>query len=370
MGNHKKTTYLLACGLLVALMIISLPAGAVNGTISIAYRGSGGYYIGDTIIFDGHNSFSNITLIRLTGPDLPPGGVPIYDLNADVGSGTIIPGDTSGSWKFAWYTGTIRGIEKLQTARYTLTVFDNTYPEKIASTSVLLKKPEFYVIATPDVAGFGDYVQLTGTVENGVSSANFDITDEGGDLVYSYKSSISSSGYFHKGFYIDTPPGEYTITMSSPSVRTTYRTYLTVKARATPTDVPEGMVSESGTITSGATIPASPLPQATQSTIDSLGSLSVISSPLGATVYLDSEIQGQTPIELAPVSSGNHIVEIKAPGYQTFLVQVLVNAGETKEVNTVLQKSLASTPLSIVTVIAGIIISLALILATIRRRIP
>jgi len=301
---------------------------------------------------------------------MSPCFVPIYDLNGDAGTGSVIPGETAGSWKFAWYTSTIQGIEKLQTARYTLTVFDKTIPDKTATTSILLKKPEFFVVAIPSVAGHGDYVQLTGSIEKGVTSAHFDITDVSGNRVHSYDTSVSSSGYFNKGFHIDMPPGVYHITMSSPSVRTTYRSYLTVEPKKSPAGIPETTIPVSQAPEPDAARPVSPVDSSPSMATGGTGSLLVTSSPLGATVYLDSTIAGQTPLELAPVSSGSHLVEIKAPGYLAYSVQVQVDAGEAKEINAVLLKPSASTPVAPLTIVCGILVSFALVVLAIRRRTP
>ncbi|MCK9580832.1 MAG: PEGA domain-containing protein [Methanoregula sp.] len=351
--------------LLAALVVIALPAGAVNGTISIGYRGSGEAYIGETIVFDGINTFSGTTLARITGPGLPPEGVPIYNLNGKAGSGNSIPVDSTGSWKFGYYTGTIRGIEKLRTARYTITVFDNTCPDETAEVSVLLKIPAFYVVASSSTAIYGDYVQLTGYAERDVTSVNFIITNEAGNIVNQYDSSVSSSGYFNRGFHVNMEPGVYTITMTSPSVRTTSSNYLVVET------VPGQAASPVPAIPGSATIgPGPAVPPVTEPVDTGTGSISVTSSPLGATVFLDSAMMGQTPYELDQVSSGNHLVEIRAPGYQTYSEQVTVRNGDAKNVSTILSKTSASTPLSPCTVLGAMLVSLALILATVRRRIP
>ena len=370
MTNYRMKNQVVLGILLAVIMIIVIPAGAVNGTMSIAYRGSGGYYIGDTIIFDGQNTFGNVTLIRISGPDLPAGGVPIYDLNGAAGTGTVIPGETAGSWKFAWYTSTIRGIEKLQTALYILTVFDKTYPDKTATATILLKKPEFFVVAMPSVASNGDYVQLTGSIEKAATQAHLEITDENGNLVHTYDTSVSSSGYFNKGFHIDMPPGVYHVTLSSPSIRTTHTSYLTVESPPGPASVSKPAIEGSPAPETGAAKPVSPIPSAPVTVPDGSGSLLVKSSPLGATVYLDSTIAGQTPLELPVVSYGSHLVEIKAPGYQAYSVQVQVDSEETKVINTILLKHSASTPVGPLTVVCGILISFALAGVASRRRTP
>ena len=51
-----------------------LPAYADNGIISITYRGAGGYYIGNSVAFDGKNTVGNMTVIKITGPGLPAEG--------------------------------------------------------------------------------------------------------------------------------------------------------------------------------------------------------------------------------------------------------------------------------------------------------
>ena len=54
---------------------------AAEGTITISYRGAGGYTIEDVTTFDGRDTVSNMTLLKISGPGLPESGVPLYDLN-------------------------------------------------------------------------------------------------------------------------------------------------------------------------------------------------------------------------------------------------------------------------------------------------
>src|SRR5512136_3203574 len=74
--------------LLCAAACILQPVMAENGTITIAYRGSGGSYIGDTVVFDGRNTYGNTTLIKVSGLGLPPEGVPVTNLNGAAGTAT------------------------------------------------------------------------------------------------------------------------------------------------------------------------------------------------------------------------------------------------------------------------------------------
>jgi len=365
MGKIQSIRLIGILGLLVALIIMVQPVSAVNGTISITSRGSGGNYIGDNIVFDGFNSFGNVTLIKITGPGLPAEGVPVYDMHGQAGSGNIIPMNDDGSWKYVWYTGSIKNQDKLQTGRYYITVFDLTYPEKTASLSLLLKKPDFYVDAIPNVAVAGDYIQLVGIVEKGSTSVRFDLTDSAGKLAHSYETSVSASGYYNQGFHVDMAPGIYTITLTSPSSKAVYRNYLTVQPAGTPQPSPVTVISTPAP--AGTVVPA-PVTTSSPPLVAGTGRLSLSSAPSGATVYVDSVMVGTTPMEVGPLAPGNHGVEIKAPGYLTYSVQVTVKPDQTTDVSPVLLKNPSPLPLSLLTVIAGLLISFAVVIAGAKRR--
>jgi hypothetical protein len=92
------------------------------------------------------------------------------------------------------------GVEKLVTARYTITAFDLSNPEKTASVSILMKKPDFYINPQKSQVNPGDYVQLNGIAERGVTQVKIDITDSNETILRSYTSSVGGSGYFNYGF--------------------------------------------------------------------------------------------------------------------------------------------------------------------------
>jgi hypothetical protein len=135
MDNRYLKNYFFSIAVFMAAICIIQPVFAQNGTMTISYRGSGGYYVGDTIVFDGKNTVGNNTLLKITGPNLPTSGVPVYDLGGAPGSGNTVPGDTDGTWRFAWSSANTKGIDKLVTARYTVTAFDRANPRLTASTS-------------------------------------------------------------------------------------------------------------------------------------------------------------------------------------------------------------------------------------------
>jgi hypothetical protein len=230
MGILTIKNFFSAAILLFACITVIQPVMAENATFIISYRGSGWGYIGDTIIFDGFNPVGNATLLKITGPGLSSEGLPVYNLNGLPGTGTMIETPPDGKWKFVWYTSNIQGIEKLQTARYTLIASDSKDAGKTATTSVMLKKPDFYITATPDPSFPGDYVQLTGKAENGISSAKIEITDASGNVLHSFTSPVSESGSLSFSFHVDMEPGKYFVTVTNPSLKTPYRTSMSVVA--------------------------------------------------------------------------------------------------------------------------------------------
>ena len=343
MGKIQLNSMILFLGLLAAAAICVLPALAENQTVSIAYRGAGGYYIGDTIIFDGYNRAGNVTVLKLTGPGLPAGGVPVYDLNGKEGTGNPIEVNNDGSWRFVWYTSNIKGVEKMQTARYYITALDFGDPTQTATTSMMMKKPDFYIVASPNQLETGDYVQLLGTAERGTSAIRIRITDRNGQVLHIYDTSASASGYFNYGFHVDMPPGDYNVTISSPSVISTYSTVLTVIPPPTSATGTNASITGNGTTSMGTSM--------------TTGALAVSSTPSGAPVYLDSASMGNTPVTLQNLTPGTHLVEIKNPGYMSYSVQVAIKAGEQTTVTSTLVKNPLSLPLSPVTALSGLIIA-------------
>jgi hypothetical protein len=232
--------------LLFAAICVIQPAFATNGTITVTYRGTGGSTIGDTVIFDGLNTIGNTTQIKITGPGLSPEGLPLYDLNGVPGSGNTIDVGSDGHWKFVWYTSLIRGVERMQTARYTVIASDPNRGDISASTSIMIKKPYFTITASPNPVTPGNYVQLIGTAEQGVDYVKIEITDATGRVFHSFTSPVGASGYLNYGFHVDMQPGQYNILVSNPSFKTPYRSILTVIAP--PVTNPVSSIEENTTL--------------------------------------------------------------------------------------------------------------------------
>jgi hypothetical protein len=232
MDNRHVKNYFFSIVLLVAAICIIQPVLAQNGTMTISYRGSGGYYIGDTIVFDGKNTVGNNTLLKITGPNLPASGVPVYDLGGSPGSGNTVPGEADGTWRFAWSSANTKGIDKLVTARYTVTAFDLTNPGQSASMSFFLKKPEFYINPQPGPVQPGDYIQLSGVAEKGVTNVKIDITDSTGKILHTHTAPVSADGFFNYEFRGDMQPGQYFVSAANPSMKDIIRSTISIAAPA------------------------------------------------------------------------------------------------------------------------------------------
>ncbi|MBK7535968.1 MAG: PEGA domain-containing protein [Myxococcales bacterium] len=61
-----------------------------------------------------------------------------------------------------------------------------------------------------------------------------------------------------------------------------------------------------------------------------VGTISVLSNISGAKVFLDGREVGVVPFDIKDVKPGEHVVEVKAAGYQTREERVVINAGSTE----------------------------------------
>jgi hypothetical protein len=251
--------------LVFAAACVLQPVMAETGGISIAYRGSGGSYIGETVVFDGLNTYGNTTFIKIAGPGLPAEGVPANNLNGPAGTGTPVEGDQHGEWRFGWYASSVPGIEKLRTGRYTFTATDSVDRTKSATSLWMLKKPEYRITASPNPVEPGNYIELIGTAETGITTARIEILDASGKVVHTYTSPVSSSGYFSYSFHEDMGPGQYQVKVSNPSLKASFGTALTVAREGSPTAVAPVVTKEQVTATPTPDIPSvdTPAPDTT-----------------------------------------------------------------------------------------------------------
>jgi hypothetical protein len=143
--------------------------------------------------------------------------------------------NADGSWKFVWYSANVAGIEKMITARYTFIAADLTDQEIKASTSFLMKKPEFFINPQAGPVSPGDYVELSGSAEQGVTYVKIDITDSESTILHTFISPVSGTGSFTYGFRVDMQPGQYTVRISNPSLENSLTSLFTVTPKTSIT---------------------------------------------------------------------------------------------------------------------------------------
>jgi len=203
--------------LLLAAMCFVLPVTAASGTVTITLRGLGVYSLGDTIIFDGTNTVSNTTLLKITGPGLASGGVPLYDLSGTSGTGNTVKVDATGKWTFRWDTPSDTSM--LQSARYTITAYDFTDSTKASSISVIMQKPQYYISISQPSIHMADYIQIQGMTEQGIDYIKLNITDSSGTVYHTYMAPVSPQGSFQYSFHVDMQPGQYSVIGTNPSLK-------------------------------------------------------------------------------------------------------------------------------------------------------
>jgi hypothetical protein len=93
----------------------------------------------------------------------------------------------------------------------------------------------------------------------------------------------------------------------------------------TPTATSTLQPTATGTVQPGQTTPVPP---------EEYGTLSITTSPPGATVYIDGEIKGVTPATIPGLSAGNHSVLLILAGYNTLNTTIAVSPGKTSDYST------------------------------------
>lgn len=90
------------------------------------------------------------------------------------------------------------------------------------------------------------------------------------------------------------------------------------------------------------TTAANPAAAATAPVAAATGSVSIQTSPAGATVYIDGVRQGISPATIPGLSPGPHTVLLKKDGYADLSVTAPVTGGQTKELVLVMTKLAAA----------------------------
>jgi hypothetical protein len=75
-----------------------------------------------------------------------------------------------------------------------------------------------------------------------------------------------------------------------------------------------------------------------------IGSISVSSSPSGASIYLDGSYKGTTPMAIKNVEKGSYTIALKYTGYQDWSQTISVRAGDITYVSPSLTPKPAQAP--------------------------
>jgi hypothetical protein len=94
-----------------------------------------------------------------------------------------------------------------------------------------------------------------------------------------------------------------------------------------------------------------PVPAATGTTIqqDTLGALTVTTTPAGALILIDGVQRGVSPATIPGLSAGTHTVLLKLDGYQDLSTPVMIAAGKTQDYATSIVKNAATPATTVVT---------------------
>ena len=93
--------------------------------------------------------------------------------------------------------------------------------------------------------------------------------------------------------------------------------------------------TQQGTTQAAGTAPAQP---------DTLGSLSITTTPAGAFIFIDGIQRGVSPATIPGLSAGTHTVLLKLDGYQDISTPVTIAAGNTQDYTTSLAMNAAGAP--------------------------
>ena len=302
-------------GVLAGMLLL---AGAAAGAAEVRVA------LGDTITLSGYSSGSSDVYLFLTGPNLPVNGVALNDISrrADKGGFTRVSVNGDGRWTYAWHTGSLNG--RLDEGTYTVWVVDTP-----SDRSQL---------------AYADYQTLSVTLTRPFVMVNTPVPPGGMELhSVPEGASLTVNGQYRGRTPLtigDLPSGRYQVTFSRLG-------FLEV---STQVAVEAGRTSE-----------------VTATLEPSAGSLAINSTPAGARVQLDGTDAGVTPVVTGNVSTGNHTLTLRFPGYRDAILDVAVAAGRTTPVEITLEPAVTAPP-PVTRAAAGILMPAGAILFLIRIR--
>jgi hypothetical protein len=241
---------------------------------------------GEVIPLSGYSYGSQTVYLFLTGPNLPVNGVALNDITkrADQGGFTRVQVDGDDHWSYKWGTANIGG--RLDDGTYTIWVVNGPNDRSklsqadYSTISVTLGKPSIS-IDTPVRPGAMDLR----SVPDGASVVM--------DDQYKGKTPLTIS---------DLSPGTYDVIFSQFG----YQKF------STRVPVEAGRISE-----------------VTATLFPDNGAFAITSVPAGATILVDGNNYGISPVIVGNLTQGNHTIAVSLEGYTSLPLTLVVIPGQT-----------------------------------------
>ena len=148
------------------------------------------------------------------------------------------------------------------------------------------------------------------------------------------------------------PPAAPETTTSAAGVPGVYSTTVPVAAAS-------GVLSPatSAAFTPAASVAGTPAPAPAQNT-PGTGTLSVVTNPPGAQVFVDDVMRGLSPANIPGLPAGQHNLRLEKSGYRNMTVPVSIEAGKTTDYSTGLEAE--SGGMGVVPIIVGVLVIAAI----------
>jgi hypothetical protein len=288
--------------------------------------------LGSSVTLSGYSYTGTSVYLFLTGPNLPPDGVALDNINRPAGQGgaTQVDVDADGHWVYKWNTANPGG--SLDAGIYTIWVTDG--PADLSHLSAVEYNTLAVILTEPFITAEISGGSTRSPDETQSGSMNLNTIPEGTSVVIN-------------GMYKGTTPlivsalhpGTYNVTFSRFGFR----------ALSTPVTVETGSISEVNV-----------------SLVRLTGSLVVNTTPDGAQLILDGLKAGTSPVTLHDLQPGNHTLNLTKDGFVIQILPVRITADRTTTVDvTLVPAGISGTGtraagLCTSTVIGGILIILLL----------
>jgi hypothetical protein len=166
-GSWKVILLLIVAG----TAVLSLSPVSADTGVTIAAQGDHSYYLGEKVVFSGHNYDSDTTYLFMTGPNLPAtGGIltsPRQEIiSGNPGSFTLVKTKPDKTWEYTWYTANL----KLDAGTYT--IYAASQPKAkdqlgsaAANVGIIVKKPFITAEISPATISNGMPFTVSGIAE-------------------------------------------------------------------------------------------------------------------------------------------------------------------------------------------------------------